>query len=77
MARDLKPENILMKELDLKLCDLGFAKASQGDFLDTIVGTPVYMAPQILTRQKYSYKCDVWSIGVLIYEMMYGKRPIP
>lgn len=47
--RDLKPENILIKDDILKIADFGFAKHSENNtFLQTIVGTPAYMAPQIL-----------------------------
>ena len=74
--RDLKPENIMMKEDVLKLADFGFAKQAQiGSFLRTLVGTPSYMAPQILNEEKYTYKCDIWSLGVMTYEMLVGKIP--
>ena len=42
------------------------------------VGTPIYMAPQILSSEiyeKYSYKCDIWSLGVVCYEMLVGSLP--
>ena len=39
------------------------------------VGTPLYMCPQILNSQKFSSKCDIWSIGMMFYEMLYGKTP--
>ncbi len=38
----------------------------------TTVGTPYYMAPQILANVKYCIKCDVWSLGVIYYQMIYG-----
>lgn len=38
----------------------------------SMVGTPLYMAPQILKREKYSSKCDVWSIGVVYFEVQYA-----
>lgn len=40
-----------------------------------LIGVPIYMSPQILTRNFYSYKCDVWSCGVIFYEMYFGKLP--
>lgn len=69
--RDLKPENILISGQDLKICDFGFAKqiATQREVLSSIVGSPIYMSPQILKGQKYSSKCDVWSFGIIIFEV--------
>lgn len=39
------------------------------------VGSPLYMAPQILEGQAFSSKCDVWSLGIMIFEFLYGKAP--
>lgn len=47
-------------------------------FMNSIVGTPIYMAPQILNQdihEHYSYKCDIWSFGVICYEMVVGSLP--
>jgi serine/threonine protein kinase len=41
----------------------------------TNIGTPYYMAPQILDCKPYSIKCDVWSLGVLIYKVLFGMTP--
>lgn len=43
--------------------------------LQTCVGTPLYMAPQILKKQKYNTRCDIWSIGFIFYEMITKKVP--
>ena len=78
--RDLKPANILIKDEVYKIADFGFAKYYQeGSELDTIhqslVGSPIYMCPEILNGHSYSTKSDVWSTGIIIYQMLYGKTP--
>lgn len=72
--RDLKPENLLMHEGKLKLADFGFAKyvISHNAMQKSIVGTPLYMSPELLKRIKYTSKCDVWSLGVIFYEVSCG-----
>lgn len=67
--RDLKPDNILVVGGVLKIGDFGFAKnlQSSSSLLTTLVGTPAYMAPQIVKEERYSYKCDIWSLGVIVY----------
>lgn len=72
MHRDLKPANILIKDELYKIADFGFAKMSEGQAAEervhqTAVGSPLYMCPQILNGMQYSNKCDVWSLGVIIY----------
>ncbi|EGR30075.1 protein kinase domain protein [Ichthyophthirius multifiliis] len=78
--RDLKPENILIHNGIAKIADFGFSKAINYDMRDTAnsgtsVGTPYYMSPQIILGQDYSIKCDVWSLGVMYYETLYGMVP--
>ena len=77
--RDLKPANILMKGDSCKISDFGFAKSLQDEntVMKSIVGTPLYMSPQILKKSKYTTKSDLWSIGLIYYEMLHGRTPWP
>lgn len=79
--RDLKPENILLSNGVAKITDFGFAKAIEeagkkdNPTVQTNIGTPYYMCPQILEGEPYSIKCDVWSLGVMMYKILYGFCP--
>lgn len=80
MHRDIKPANILFHHGHIKVADFGFAKLIDDVDKDTkkahtLLGTPLYMAPQILNDENYSTKCDIWSSGVLFYEILFGKLP--
>lgn len=75
--RDLKPQNILLtKDYTIKISDFGLAKTCESDtLLDTICGSPMYMAPEIMKYKKYDTKADLWSLGVIFYQMLTGKTP--
>ena len=75
--RDLKPQNLLLDDhYKLKITDFGFAKYfDQSGMSETICGTPLYMAPEIMKFNKYSIKSDLWSVGVILYEMVVGRTP--
>lgn len=76
--RDLKPANILIKNGVCKISDFGFAKnLGQATIMRSIVGTPLYMSPQLLKGIKYTSKSDLWSIGLIYYEMLHGRTPWP
>ena len=73
--RDIKPNNIMIDGNGyLKLIDFGTSKVCT-DYTSTVIGTPHYIAPEILKGKGYSISCDYWSIGVTIYELFYGKFP--
>jgi len=79
MHRDIKPSNILLESKSkIILCDFGLAKKYNNtkDLSSTICGSPLYMAPELLTQKYYTPNCDIWSIGVVLYEMLFNKRPI-
>eukprot|EP01017_Pseudomicrothorax_dubius_P008231 TRINITY_DN12683_c0_g1_i3.p1 TRINITY_DN12683_c0_g1~~TRINITY_DN12683_c0_g1_i3.p1 ORF type:complete len:491 (-),score=97.72 TRINITY_DN12683_c0_g1_i3:111-1523(-) len=77
LHRDLKPSNILIHEGVIKVADFGFCKAMKGplDLTQTMVGSPIYMAPEILKGHSYSTKADMWSLGVVFYELLFGVCP--
>ncbi|WVQ73992.1 hypothetical protein IAR50_003573 [Cryptococcus sp. DSM 104548] len=81
--RDLKPENILLNKNasgppTLKIADFGLAKmVHAGTMLTSMVGTPVYVAPEIMMQSENGYEnvVDSWSIGIIVYSMMTKALP--
>ncbi|CAD5320686.1 unnamed protein product [Arabidopsis thaliana] len=78
--RDLKPQNLLLStnenDADLKIADFGFARSLQPRGLaETLCGSPLYMAPEIMQLQKYDAKADLWSVGAILFQLVTGRTP--
>ncbi|KAL3065035.1 hypothetical protein OYC64_015256 [Pagothenia borchgrevinki] len=73
---DLKPQNILLSGSILKLADFGFARyMSPWDEQSSLRGSPLYMAPEMVCRRQYDSRVDLWSVGVILYEALFGRAP--
>jgi len=88
--RDIKPQNLLLKPASseelarghplgvpiLKVADFGFARSLPNAMMaETLCGSPLYMAPEILRYEKYDAKADLWSVGAVLYETTVGRPP--
>lgn len=74
--RDLKPHNILLSSNgNIKIADFGFITIDTNNMLDTLCGSPIYMAPEILSFKKYDAKVDLWSCGIILFEMLTSYPP--
>jgi serine/threonine protein kinase len=73
--RDIKPENILFQNDQVKLADFGWSCSKDKLDRDTFCGTRSYLAPEMLLKKGHDEKLDVWTIGVIFYELCTGKTP--
>lgn len=74
--RDIKPENIVMEETGyVRITDMGIAKIQREENSKDSSGTPGYMAPEVMCRQNHTFSVDYFAVGVMLYEIMMGKRP--
>ncbi|CAK88001.1 unnamed protein product (macronuclear) [Paramecium tetraurelia] len=76
--RDIKPSNILIHEGEVRLADFGFAVHQDKVGIEDRqfqIGSPLYMSPETLLKNQYNHKTDLWSLGVLYFEMIFGVVP--
>ena len=76
ISQKLKEMDLLKAKIQVKIADLGFARElSYEDLSQTICGTPLVMAPEVLNGKMYNHKADVWSLGIVFFEMITGFTP--
>lgn len=75
--RDLKPANVLISDSTYKITDFGISTQvlELQSIARSCVGTPWYMAPEVIMQEPYSYSVDIWSLGCLVLELVTGVRP--
>jgi serine/threonine-protein kinase ULK/ATG1 len=74
--RDIKPATFLIHDNHIKITDFGFSKIlKNNELVNTFCGSPLYMAPDVLKHNKYSYNSDIWSMGVILYELITKRHP--
>ena len=77
--RDIKPSNIhLLPDGTVKVLDFGIAWLEGGTFITekgVVLGTPSYMAPEQFTPTPIDHRVDMWAVGVILYELLSGRRP--
>jgi serine/threonine protein kinase len=78
LHRDLKPMNLLLDaNANIKICDFGLSCVKEKrEVVTESVGSPFWMAPEVLMGKPYNEKADVYSFGVLLYEFLTGVIPM-
>lgn len=72
----MKPENLVLdKEGYLRITDFGIARKQRPDNGNDTSGTPGYMSPEVIFRNNHNYLADYYAVGVVLYELMFGRRP--
>ena len=75
LHRDIKPDNILVsKEGYFKLVDFGISRYLESDLASTLAGTYPYMAPEVADRKTYDHRADIYSLGVVVYQLLNANR---
>jgi serine/threonine protein kinase len=74
--RDLKPENIMLgRDGHIMLVDFGLSKKTENNFAKTFCGSPAYLSPEMLERQGVGPETDYFSLGVVVFELIFGEPP--
>ena len=74
--RDIKPENILINKKVLQIADFGWSNENDNkEVRNTFCGTPDYLAPEMIVGSGHNEKLDMWTVGVLMFELLHGKPP--
>jgi len=75
--RDIKLPNMLLKDGKIKIADLGFAKELKDEraIATTILGTSLTMAPEVLEGKQYGMVADIYGLGVILYQLLFGQYP--
>lgn len=72
---DIKPSNLLLdKNNNLKIADFGCSKQINYP-INYLIGTPIYMSPELINHNQYYCKNDIWAIGIILYQLIYHKLP--